>query len=143
MRKRTDETMSEHRTSLRIRSFLRGEVIHSGGASRTECIVRDLSELGARVEVPASVTIPEFFDLAVPQRHLMHRSRIIWRHGNELGIAFADLKRPAEPATAEEMPLDLKIRMLELEAETARLRLQLAEMKAVIEGMVHETKKTA
>jgi hypothetical protein len=92
--------MSEHRNTNRIRSFLRGEIVHSNGSSKTECTVRDISDGGARIEAPPSVTVPEFFTLLIPQRGLSQRARIVWRQGGELGISF-EIQQPASPSAPE------------------------------------------
>lgn len=126
---------TEHRNSPRVRSFLRGEIIHSNGSSKTECIVRDLSEGGARIEAPPTVTLPEFFDLHIPLRGTMHRAQIIWRHGHELGLQFARPEMKDSPVP-EQKSSDVKFRMLELENEVARLRAQLSDMRRIVERVV-------
>jgi hypothetical protein len=137
-------TMSsaDHRNTNRVRSFLRGEIVHSNGSSKTECTVRDISDGGARIEAPVSVTVPEHFVLAIPQRNLRHRARMIWRHGTELGVVFQlTTAQPAPQAPgAADNNAELRLRMLELEAETARLRAQLAEMRAALDGVMRERK---
>lgn len=95
-----------------------------------------MSEGGARIEAPSSVTVPEFFDLVIPQRGTRQRARIVWRHGTELGISFQDMQAP--PAPAKDKPFDVKKRMLELEVEIAKLRVQLAEMQDVVERLARE-----
>ncbi len=141
-------TIADHRTSSRVRSFLRGEIIHSNGFSKTECTVRDISADGARIEAPPSVTVPEYFDLVIPQRNAVHRSRIVWRHGSELGVSFEDVQHapapvttPAKASPPDDGPLELKIRMLELEAEIAKLRSQFAEMQAAINTLAKDGTK--
>lgn len=132
---------ADHRTSNRARSFLRGEIIHSNGNSRTDCTIRDLSDGGARIEAPPSVTVPEFFELIIPQRNMRQRARIVWRHSAELGISFQNQHQPPSPSL-EDTPLEIKMRMMELELETAKLRAQLAEMRAVVDNFILD-KKTA
>lgn len=135
---------AEHRTAGRTRSLLRGVIIHSNGNSRTECTVRDLSETGARMEISSAITVPEFFDLFIPLKNTTHRSRIVWRNSSEIGAAFEDVQRvpPAGAASdnADDTPVEIKLRMLELELETAKLRAQLAEMRAVIDTFIVEKK---
>lgn len=132
-------TTVENRATARVRSFLRGEILHSNGNSRTECTIRDLSEGGARIEAPQSVTIPEFFDLFIPQRNLRHRVRMIWRHASEFGVSFQN-EHQAPPPSIEENPNEIRMRMLELELEAAKLRSQIAEMRTMIELLVKERK---
>lgn len=123
---------TEHRTSPRVRSFLRGEIIHSNGSSKTECTVRDLSDGGARIEAPSTVTLPEFFDLHIPLRGAMYRAQIIWRHGHELGLHFAK-PEAKDGQVPEPRSSDMKLRMLELENEIVRLREQLSDMRRIVE----------
>ena len=130
---------TEGRTTSRIRSFLRGEIIHSNGNSRTECTVRDLSDTGARIEAPPSVTVPEYFELLIPQRNVRHRARIVWRHQAELGLIFEDVVQQPKPAVEQTSP-EIRIRMMELELETAKLRAQLAEMRSIVEVFVRDKK---
>jgi len=130
---------AESRVTSRTRSFLRGEIIHSNGNSRTDCTVRDLSETGARIEAPPSVTVPEYFDLVIPQRNIRHRARIVWRHQAELGLAFEDVVLQPKPA-AEAGSQEIKLRMMELELETAKLRAQLAEMRSIVDIFVRDKK---
>lgn len=141
------QTMSsaEHRTAGRTRSLLRGVIIHSNGNSRTECTVRDLSETGARMEISSAITVPEFFDLFIPLKNATHRSRIVWRNSTEIGATFEDVQRAPQAASpaaevADDTPVEIKLRMLELELETAKLRAQLAEMRAVIDTFIVEKK---
>ncbi|MCA0399724.1 MAG: PilZ domain-containing protein [Proteobacteria bacterium] len=134
----------EQRQSNRTRSFLRGEIVHSNGASRTDCTVRDISDTGARLEIPVSVTLPEFFEILVPLKSITRRARIIWRHNNEIGISFVHEAQAGMTATSP-IPLsgdtfDLRRRVLDLEAETMHLRSQLAEMRQVIAALNQQRK---
>ena len=130
---------TEGRMANRTRSFLRGEIVHSNGNSRTECTVRDLSDTGARIEAPPSVTVPEYFDLIIPQRNIRHRARIVWRHQAELGLTFEDILQQPAPMAEQSSP-EIRIRMMELELETAKLRAQLAEMRSIVEVFVRDKK---
>lgn len=135
---------ADHRTSGRVRAFLRGEIIHSNGNSRTECTVRDISEGGARIEAPASVTLPEFFELLIPLKNARHRARMTWRAGNEIGVSFiTEAARPTPVTTAAEahaalQDKEVRGRLQELEVETTRLRAQLAQMQNIIDTLVKE-----
>lgn len=131
--------MQEHRHHPRVRSFLRGEIVHSGGAIRVECTIRDLSEEGARLQIPRSVPLPDPFDLDVAQRHLHERCTIIWRHGDEVGVQFHSTKATnaaesavAPPATtANDRAVNARIEALE--ADVIQLKKQLAALRAGLE----------
>lgn len=134
----------EQRQSNRVRSFLRGEAVHSNGSSRTECTVRDLSDTGARVEIPTSVTLPEYFEIVIPLKNITRRARIVWRHGGEIGILFANEAQGTATAIAAGQSTgdtqELRRRMFDLEAETARLRAQLAQMQIALETLNEQRK---
>ncbi len=129
--------MQEHRQHPRIRSFLRGEIVHSGGAIRIECTVRDLSNEGARMQVPRSVPLPDPFDLQVPQRHLLERCSIIWRHGDEVGVRFIQENAASTEPVAMPSIQDraVQARVQGLEAEILQLKRQLAAMRSILERM--------
>ena len=59
--------MLHDRSSPRLRSFLRGRVVFNGGNSSMDCIVRDISPDGAKLQITNSVTVPDRFDLLIPQ----------------------------------------------------------------------------
>lgn len=131
--------MQEHRHHPRIRSFLGGEIVHSGGAIRIECTVRDLAAEGARLQVPRSVPLPDPFDLYVPQRHLHERCSIIWRQGDELGVHFlAEAQNSENPRAAAASDRSVQARVEGLEAEITHLKRQLAAMRSVLERLQSE-----
>lgn len=132
---------ADNRLSNRTRSFLKGEIIHSNGNSRTDCTIRDLSAGGARIEAPPSVTVPEFFELEIPLRNMRQRARIVWRHSAEIGVSFQNQHQPPSPSL-EDTPLEIKMRMMELELETAKMRAQIVELRAMLDAVIQD-KKTA
>lgn len=63
-------------------------IVFDGGRSRTECIIRNLSDTGAKLEVNSSVArIPRTFDLVVPNVRPQACS-VVWRTLKELGVHF-------------------------------------------------------
>ena len=60
--------MNERRASRRQKSFLRGVVYFDKRRSETACLVRDLSEDGARIVLSQTITIPDVIELQIPQR---------------------------------------------------------------------------
>lgn len=126
--------MDEHRHAPRIRSFLRGEILHSNGNSKTECTIRDISDTGARLQVPSSVTLPECFDLVIPQKGTSERVRIVWNHGGEIGVLYENRSTSPSPAMPSSAPSsDVNRRIADLEAEVTKLRQQLASTRAMVE----------
>ncbi|KQP25064.1 pilus assembly protein PilZ [Methylobacterium sp. Leaf102] len=117
--------MSEHRREVRQRTFLKGRILFNKGASSMDCLVRDMSASGARLALSETTTLPESFDLYIPQKDRTYRSTLAWRRADGVGITFLDEAVPAPmPAPAEDpgSMLMLMRRVGELEAENAALR---------------------
>ncbi|KQP41547.1 pilus assembly protein PilZ [Methylobacterium sp. Leaf104] len=128
--------MSEHRRESRLRTFLKGRIVFNKGASSMDCLVRDLSPSGARLALSETSTLPESFDLYIPQKDRTYRATLCWRRADGIGITFVDEAAPAPvpvPTAAPPAPADDAAAMLalvrrigELEAENAALRRLLA-----------------
>ena len=79
---------AERRTEARPRT-LKGAKLVYGGFSPTviDCLVRDLSDTGARVETDVMVMVPEIFSLRLQDGH-SQRVRRCWSKGHEIGLEF-------------------------------------------------------
>ena len=119
--------MAERRRSRRTKSFLRGFVYVSRKRGALACLIRDLSEKGARIIFSDTVTLPEVVELYIPQREQTLRARVEWRKNDEIGLAFSEAERAADalPGAAE-----IVQRVALLEAEIASLRALLKRLKA-------------
>jgi hypothetical protein len=116
--------MGERRQAGRRKSFLRGLVYFDNKHGALSCLVRDLSDKGARIIFSENVTVPETFDLHILQKNQTLRARVSWRRGDEIGLDF-----PAKAAAAKPRAAALVKRVTELEGEVASLRKVLKEMK--------------
>ena len=115
--------MNEHRNAERTRTFLKGRIEYSNGQVSMECLIRDLSESGARVAVSESVTLPEQFRLFIPKTNRWMNARTRWRRGGVIGVLL-DADAVEVPNAAGGDP-----KMRELEAEVRRLRLLLESIR--------------
>jgi hypothetical protein len=119
--------MSDKRKEARQRTFLKGRIIFNNGASSMDCLVRDLSSTGARLALTETATLPDTFDLFIPQKDRTYKANLRWRRTDGIGIAFVDetaaVAAPAPVPQAEPgAMLALIQRISELEAENAVLR---------------------
>jgi hypothetical protein len=131
--------MNDKRTSPRLRSFLKGSVVFNGGQNNLDCLIRDMSTTGARLELSASITLPDRFDLYLPHRDETCKVHIQWRRGTQIGVAFDHVENvPPMPAA----PQEVAARVQQLESEVSLMRLLLAQMKAELET-VKGTKRRA
>jgi hypothetical protein len=115
----------ERRRIARQKSFLRGMVYFNGRRSVLDCLVRDISPYGARLVFSVSVATPDMLDLHIPQKDRTLRTHVIWRHGREVGVAFAQIMEMDQPGDGG----DLAERVARLEAEMAALKKMLKKLK--------------
>lgn len=78
--------MSESRVAPRRRMFKAGTIEFSGGG--VDCIVKNLSETGAQLEVISPLYIPDRFTLFISSDQFKRRSHIVWRTAKRIGVAF-------------------------------------------------------
>ncbi len=78
--------MDRKRIADRRRTFKAGTIEFSGAG--IDCIVRNISETGAGLEVVSPLFIPDRFTLFVPSDQFKRRCRIVWRKEKRIGIAF-------------------------------------------------------
>lgn len=125
---------SELRRDVRKRTFLRGRIIFNAGAASMDCVIRDLSETGARLELSETSTLPEVFDLHIPNKDATLRSSMCWRRGGEVGVTFENAKRETASSASDAQSAMLVRRVAELEAENAALRSLLTKMSMPASG---------
>jgi hypothetical protein len=76
----------ERRLSPRRNTNIRAEIAFSGG-QRLPCIVKDVSETGARIELASVGKVPNGLVLLVPG-HLPQPCRVAWRSLKEMGLEY-------------------------------------------------------
>ncbi len=70
--------------------------IHAGADARFPCLLRDVSESGARILLPASKGIPDDFVLLLAHDGTASRNcHVVWRTERELGVKFQSMPKPA------------------------------------------------
>jgi hypothetical protein len=79
--------MTEKRNAPRQRLLKGGRIAFNNGRSTFDCIVRNLSEQGARLQVASVVGIPDNFDLLMPDAP-KRACQVVWRKTKEMGVAF-------------------------------------------------------
>ena len=115
--------MSDNRYALRSRTFLKAEIDLNGGLSTLSCIVKDLSETGARILVSEGIALPETFRIHLPKPDRWVQATVRWRRGEYIGVHFDG----EQPLAGQDQSESDRIR--QLEAENARLRRMLEELR--------------
>jgi hypothetical protein len=121
----------ERRRIARNKSFLRGMIYFNNRRNVVDCLIRDISPYGARLIFSDAVTTPDVLELYIPQKEQTLRIQVIWRHGQEVGVAFphaAQVEPVAETGEPGSSPA-LAERVARLEMEIAGLKRILKKMK--------------
>lgn len=118
--------MAEARAGERARTYLRAQIRCNRISTTTDCVVRNMSVLGAQLECDISAGVPDEFTLHIPARGVERRAKVMWREKRSLGIRFEDPPPEAgERARSRESLL----------AENARLKNQLRELARRLEDL--------
>ena len=56
--------------------------------SGIECLVCNVSESGAAIEIRGTICVPESFHLTVDSEAINKDCRVVWRKYQRLGVAF-------------------------------------------------------
>lgn len=84
----SNEKPENQRGDQRKRVFLKGTILRGVRHSETVCLLRDVSETGARLKVGIDQPVPEEFLLALPHEGKAYRCRLAWRNGPDAGVVF-------------------------------------------------------
>ena len=125
--------MAERRRSVRKKSFLRGCVYFDKRRSAIDCLIRDISDQGARIIFSGTTNFPDVVELYIPHQEQTVRAPVQWRRGDEVGLAFPEAAA-APLASPQPQFGDLAQRVAELEAEMAGLRRTLKQLKRELPG---------
>ncbi|MEA2759156.1 MAG: hypothetical protein QOH65_1769 [Methylobacteriaceae bacterium] len=112
--------MPEARRSERLKSLLRARIVFNSGNSTIECLIRNVSAHGMRLQLAESLSVPGEFDLDVPHKGRSYRTRLVWRGEGMIGVAFV-------PPNAEPVREDSELKRLE--RENAELRAELRQLR--------------
>ena len=82
-----NETVNERRAAPRYRVLKSGMLAFSGGGG-IDCMVRNISYRGARLDVAAPIGLPASFTLVIETDRFMRRCRAVWNSEKRIGVAF-------------------------------------------------------
>jgi hypothetical protein len=119
----------EPNVAIRQRTFLKGTLYYDNRRASIECVVRDISDSGARLTFEHPITVPDNVELFIPQKQQTLRARVQRRGANEIGIAF-EINRSDEPRRAADGELQQRVETLE--TEIAALKRLVAKLKAKV-----------
>jgi hypothetical protein len=80
--------MNDKRHRQRQRVLKGGKIVFADGSFSVECTIRNISDTGARVQVPTSVAIPDRFTLIDAHVGTRRKAKVVWRKGDLMGLHF-------------------------------------------------------
>lgn len=78
------------RRAPRRRVLLTGIVTYNDGAISFRCTIRDRSEHGARLKLPAGIVPPPEVWLIEVTEAIAYRAHIVWRLGEQVGVELRE-----------------------------------------------------
>jgi hypothetical protein len=79
--------VQERRNSTRSR-VLKGAKIILGTSSVIDCVVRNVTNSGARVQIANTVELPDDLALTFDGGYSIRQCRVVWRTVTETGVKF-------------------------------------------------------
>lgn len=122
---RKSDRMIERRAQARQKTFIKGRIYFNNRLSSVDCIVRDITERGARLEASENVALPSAFDLHLPNKDEHFHAQVEWRKGNYLGVSWcgeAAAKPGAESGSRSDASIADRVARLEYELAVLQRR---------------------
>ena len=102
---------SDNRISPRRRALKAGIISFNNGNITLPCVVRDISDTGAKLKVDIGRHPPDRFQLQIELDGLMANCAVVWRDEQHLGVTFTEPPHIGAPTrkqvvcTAEKQPV--------------------------------------
>ena len=90
------EHMEMEERQPRLRTLKQGFAGWSELHSVVECVVRDVSDTGAKLEFKDVATLPLQFELTVPVDGTIRPCKIVWSRANFVGVEFTGYARQSK-----------------------------------------------
>ena len=115
--------MLERRHHHRNRVCYGGLIAFNGRNSTLDCVVRNFSPRGARIEFENSAMLPDSVDFEVVRKGLTCLARLVWRADNTAGLVFCE-----EHETGSVVTLDWARKLRASERANRRLKSRLNQL---------------
>lgn len=89
---------SEHRKAARQRSYIGGKLVY-GNYFSLDCVVRDITTDGAKVQLPDGQAVPDHVHLVDLKTAIAYEAHVAWRRYPLVGLAFDHQHPLADAAT--------------------------------------------
>jgi hypothetical protein len=128
----------ERRTFGRQRSVMRGRIFYDKRSLTADCLVRDVSDKGARLELSENVVIPDVIELYIPKKEETRHARVQWRHENEVGVSYVESR---SDHGADNLKAPTERGHVELENRVQKLEVEIVSFRQAIKSLLEDAKK--
>jgi hypothetical protein len=115
--------MLERRLHPRNCVYYGGMIAFNGRNSTLDCVVRNFSPRGARIEFENSAILPDRVDFEVMRRGLSCLARLVWRDHNTAGLMFSEAREMGDV-----VPLNWERKLRASERANRRLKSRLDQV---------------
>lgn len=115
--------MLERRHQQRNRVYFGGQIAFNARNSTLDCVVRNFSPRGAKIEFENSAMLPDQVDFEVVRKGLTCLARLAWRDRNAAGLEFCDAYETGTVVT-----LDWARKLRASERDNRRLKSRLNQL---------------
>lgn len=126
--------MTQPRKVERVRSFMSAQVMFNAMPA-IDCVVRNYSNAGVRLEIPDRTPLPNEFDLNIPHKGRIFHARVAWRSEGIVGAEFVEKIGATGAEAAGDSDDDRLDRAMR---ENARLRAQILQLKQRVAQLTGE-----
>jgi hypothetical protein len=94
------EDRADQRTAARRRVLLGAKVVEPNGTFSTNCTIRNVTDAGAGLRIPASVPVGDSVYLIELRSGVTHQVKVAWRRDAEIGVSYekeVQLEASADP----------------------------------------------
>jgi hypothetical protein len=115
--------MLDRRQLPRNRVYYGGRVAFNGRNSTVDCVVRNFSLFGAKIEFEDVVIVPDEIDFEIERKAISCTARLVWRSRNAAGLVFANVHEDSGV-----VPLDWARKLRASERANRRLKSRLDQI---------------
>ena len=114
--------MLDRRQLPRNRVYYGGRVAFNGRNSTVDCVVRNFSMFGAKIEFENVVIVPDEIDFEIERKAISCTARLVWRSRDAAGLVFANVHEDSV------VPLDWARKLRASERANRRLKSRLDQI---------------
>lgn len=95
------QATGEKRSNTRRRALKAGIIAYNDGNMTFPCVVRDISDAGARLKTDVNRHPPDTFQLQTELGGLIVDCQVVWRDGQQVGVRFISQPQRTVPRCAQ------------------------------------------